>query len=428
MPQDTFSPAPVRLMPSVPLSPTLEADALAQKLRRDGREVYHMGFGQAPFPAPQRLVDALNIHAHEKSYLPVAGLPELRQAVATHQQRLIGTDPEAVDVLIAPGSKLIIYAVQMAIEGDLLLPVPSWVSYAPQAAMLGQKVIPVATDLTPEGMLISGAALERTIQDARAAGQNPTKILLNYPSNPTGLTIPQEQLQDIAKVCVAHGVTIIADEIYGRLVFDGRYRSIARYAPDNTVVTSGLSKHLSIGGWRLGIGVVPKAITGLFEALTGIASETWSCVAAPIQMAAIEAYQGHEDIEEFVKDSTVIHAAVTRFVAEGLREIGIKCLDAQGGFYLWPDFGTVADHPTSEALSRDLMMQEGIVALPGTAFGAPPEALRLRLSTCDFDGAEALAFLRKAGGRLTPQDVPQFAPRVAAALDGFRRFVHAQHA
>ena len=413
------------LAPKVILSPTLAADAMVAKLREEGRDVFHMGFGQAPFPTPQRMQDALRDNAHEKAYLPVAGLPALRKQVLHHQNRLVGTDIDDVDVLIAPGSKLIIYAAQMAIAGDLLLPAPSWVSYAPQAEMLGQATISVPTELSPEGMVITGEGLSRVIVEARAQGLNPSKILLNYPSNPTGLTIPDWSQREIAQVCVDHNITIIADEIYGRLTFAGGYRSIATLAPDHTIVTTGLSKHMSLGGWRLGVGIIPKSMSGLFDALSGIASETWSCVAAPIQIAAIEAYAGHDDIEAFVADSTAIHAVVTKYVAQGLRDLGVECYDAQGGFYVWPDFSHVVDPAltTSEALAAQLTRQQGIVTLPGTAFGMAPEHLRLRLSTCDYDGERALAFYQSRGGQIDVSDVAAFAPNVAGALAGFAKFV-----
>ncbi len=419
----------VSLTPAVTLSPTLAADALVNQLRDEGREIYHMGFGQAPFPAPSRLITAVREHAHEKAYLPVAGLPELRTAVAKHQHRLLGTDVDGVDVLVAPGSKLIIYALQMTVAGDLLLPTPSWVSYAPQAAMLGQNVIPVSASLSQNGFSLSANELEQTILRSRKAGQNPTKLLINYPSNPTGLTIPVDCMQEIAQVCIKHNICIIADEIYGRLTFNGGYRSISEFAPDHTVVTTGLSKHLSLGGWRLGVGIIPKAIEGLFDALSGVASETWSCVAAPIQIAAIDAYAGHDDIETFITDSTAIHTAVTQFVAGELRRSGIACFDAQGGFYVWPDFNALAANAknnqpvTSEDLAKQLITQEGIVVLPGTAFGEAPNQLLLRLSTCDYDGAEALDYYRAHKNEFDISHVSQFAPRVSNATQGFKALV-----
>ncbi len=429
MPTEVALKPNLNLTPPVVLSPTLAADADVKRLRDAGKAVYHMGFGQAPFPAPARLIEAVQDHAHEKAYLPVAGLPELRSQVAQHQQRLLGTPAEDMDVLVAPGSKLIIYAVQMAVAGDLLLPTPSWVSYAPQATMLGQQVVPVSTQLSNAGIELPADQLDDAIVHARAAGKNPTKLLINYPSNPTGLTIPTDNLKAIAEVCIKHNICIISDEIYGRLTFDGDYRSISEFAPHHTVVTTGLSKHLSLGGWRLGVGTVPKAMTGLFDALSGIASETWSCVAAPIQIAAIDAYAGHDDIERTVSDSATIHKAVTRYLADELNALGIQCFTPQGGFYVWPDFRPLVDTlgektpNTSAELTKQLVNEVGIVALPGTAFGEAPDVLKLRLSVCDYDGAEALEYLRALDRPLEPSDIQRFAPRVVGGVAGFKQLI-----
>jgi len=402
------------------LSPTLGINERIQTLRAAGRRIHHFGFGEAPFPAPPRLAAALRDHASAKAYLPVAGLPELRVAVAAHQARLTGCDPERFDVLIGPGSKLLLFAIQLAIPGDLLLPVPSWVSYSPQAALLGQRVLPIETSLSDEGYGLSACAIDTAITEARAQGRDPTKLLINFPNNPTGLTIDEASLHAIAEVCRTHGVTLISDEIYGRVSYDQVYRSAASVYPEGTLVTSGLSKHLSLGGWRLGIAMVPRSMSELFSALSFIASETWSCVAAPVQIAALEAYAGHADIERVVRDMTDIHAIVNGDVAQRLRRAGATCPQPQGGFYSWPDFGPVLGDAFdgSDALAKALLDQAGIASLPGTAFGEPPAALKLRLASCDYDGERALARHRDGAG-----DIRTLAPTITAGLDGFDRFV-----
>jgi len=416
-------------MTSPPVSPTLAADAMVASLRAEGRPVYHMGFGQAPFPAPPRIAAALQDFAHEKHYMPVAGLPELRHAVAKHQCALAGIDSDGVDVLVAPGSKLILYAVQMAISGDLVLPVPSWVSYQPQAAMLGQQTIPLATRLDDQGYHIDLATLEKTVLDARSEGLNPTKIMLNYPNNPTGLTIPADELAALAASCESLGLIILADEIYGRLVFAGPYQSIAKHAPDRTIISTGLSKHCSLGGWRLGVGLIPRSIPGLFDTLQAIASETWSCVAAPIQIAAIEAWAGHDDIETFVSQSTRIHHEVTSYIVTQLNQLGLSAPLSQGGFYVWPMLDAQAlptDAPhsvfgSSAALANALVAEQGIVALPGAAFGEHASALKLRLSACDYDGAVALQQFATLNTDALP-DVASYAPNVVAGMEAFAAF------
>jgi len=182
----------------------------------------------------------------------------------------------------------------MAIAGDILLPVPSWVSYAPQARMLGQNVVPVVASVSDKGLTLNADTLQTAVEDARARGLNPTKLLINFPGNPTGITISESQLISIAAFCKDNAITLISDEIYGRLSFDRLYRTAASHSPAGAIVSTGLSKHLSLGGWRLGVGLVPKAMTGLIDHLNNVASETWSCVSTPIQWAAVEAYSGHD--------------------------------------------------------------------------------------------------------------------------------------
>lgn len=410
------------------ISPTLGINERVLRLRAEGRPVFHFGFGEAPFPVPPRLRDALAAHASEKAYLPVAGLPALRDAVLEHQARLTGIDPERFDVLIGPGSKVILFAAQCAVPGDLLLPVPSWVSYAPQATILGQRVIPVPTDLSDHGYRLDTTRLRDAITTARAAGRDPTKLLINFPSNPTGLQIDTDTLTDLTDTCRREGVLLISDEIYGRLSYDRTYRSAAAVWPDGTLVTSGLSKHLSLGGWRLGIGLIPRGVTGLFERLCHIASETWSCVAAPIQHAAIEAYVGHDDIEAWIDDTTAVHAIVNTRVAEYLRARDVDCPLPQGGFYTYPDFASRVGHrfADSGALATALLDEAGIAALPGRAFGETPSRLTLRLAACDYDGAAALELWRQSRPEArTTLDCERLAPSVEASLDAFASFMDA---
>ncbi len=191
------------------ISSTLAINQLVLKLRSNGGRVLHMGFGEAPFPVHPRLAEALRRHSAQKSYLAVAGLPALRDAVAQHYARLSGVDADTFDVIVGPGSKPLLFALQMSIPGDVLLPVPSWVSYEPQCALLQQNTIPVNMEQGTAGLSIDADELRSAISRARAAGLAPTKLLLNYPSNPTGLTVTDDALTSIAKVCREEKIILI---------------------------------------------------------------------------------------------------------------------------------------------------------------------------------------------------------------------------
>ena len=410
------------------LSPTLAANEMVAKRRTEGKDVMHMGFGESPFPVPERLQDALKAGVGRKEYLPTGGLHELRETVAQYYADKVGLDTSKFDVIVAPGSKLVLYALQMAVEGDLLMPVPSWVSYKPQARMLHTNVIKVPTTLDENGFYIDPEGLRDAINNARAKGQNPSKLILNYPSNPTGLTISEDNLKGIAEVCVKEDILIISDEIYGFVNFDGVYRTIAKYAPSHTAVTSGLSKHLSLGGWRIGIGFIPKAVDGLYGLLCNIASETWSCVPAPIQQAVIEAYKGHDDIEAHIQACTDIHKVMNQYISRELQEIGVHAPTPQGAFYNYPNFEAhkgalnAAGIKTSKDLADTLLSNYGLASLPGTAFGAEPDVLTLRLSGCDYDGAAALKAYQ-SGEALDDTFIVKHAPRVKAATETFAQFL-----
>jgi aspartate aminotransferase len=419
----------IRIRPAIaglPLSPTLGANQSARASSGGGRPLLHMGFGQSPFPVHPRLADALAAAATRNAYDDVAGLPELRARAKAYFCARLGLDAMAYECIVAPGSKLILYALQMAIDGDLILPMPSWVSYAPQAAMLGDGVHWLPADLSEAGYRIDAGRLEAFILDLRRRGAKPTKLILNSPNNPTGLMIPAGDFHGIVDICERHGIFLISDEIYALTAFDGASPSIAALCDGTAAVTTGLSKHLSLGGWRLGFGLVPANRQDLLDALNAIASETWSSVAAPIQEAALVAVAGEDDIEDYVRRCTSIHATVTGVAAERIANSLIDCPRAQGAFYLWPDFERMRHCLaqkkilTSRQLADALLGQTRVLALPGADFGAPPDRLALRLSVCDYEGAEALdASLER---EIRPDQVAEFAPRVVAAAEAIAAF------
>ena len=414
---------------NIPHSPTLWANDLVHEKRSNDEDVYHMGFGESPFPAPERLQKALSDAAYRTEYLKADGLDELIDVIREYYRPIYGdTYIDATDIIIAPGSKLILYALQMAIEGDLLMPVPSWVSYEPQAKMLHTNVIKVPTRLDDDGYHIDSHVLRTIIHDSRAAGKNPRKIILNAPSNPTGLTIPQEELNMLAHVCREEDILIISDEIYGFTAFDGEYHTCAAHVPEITAVTTGLSKHLSLGGWRIGVGFIPKGIGGLNDALRCIVSETWSCVSAPTQRACVEAYKRHQDIEDHIQACTDIHQLMNKTIAEGLRGHGVIAPTPQGAFYNYPDFEPFRDAfaengiTTSQDIHEILLSEYNLATLPGSAFGANTDVLTLRLSGCDYDGTTALTAYQK-GEILDYAFVEKYAPNILKSIEIFGHFI-----
>ncbi|MEM7350539.1 MAG: aminotransferase class I/II-fold pyridoxal phosphate-dependent enzyme [Acidobacteriota bacterium] len=373
-------------------SATLAIHQRSAELASRGQRVYRIGFGQSPFPVPGRIVETLRRHAEEKAYLPVQGLPALCRAVAEHHRREDGVAAEPEHVLVGPGSKELIFLLQLVFRGEVLIPSPSWVSYAPQARILGREPRSVPTSFV-EGWKVQP---DRLAAACAAGADGPRLLILNSPNNPVGNSYTEEDLAALAEVARRHDVLVLADEIYGRLHHTGDHVSMARVYPEGTILSAGLSKWCGAGGWRLGTFVFPPQLEALQQAMQAVASETFSAVSAPIQYAAVDAFRGGDDIERYLVDSRRVLAALGSWCARTLRQAGVRVHPAQGGFYLFPDFTPFAERLAgrgirdSTTLCTRLLADTGVATLPGLPFGRPPEELTARLCFVDFDGDQAL--------------------------------------
>lgn len=376
-------------------SATVSIKDRVRALRGEGRTVHDFGLGQSPFPVPGPVVEALRLAAGEKDYLPARGLPALREAVADYHRRYDQLETHPDRVLVGPGSKELMFLLQLVYYGEIILPTPSWVSYQPQARILGRRISLLHTT-SQNQWKITGAQLDESLAQT-GDETRPRLLVLNYPMNPTGLTYSAEELHAIADVARRYEVIVLSDEIYGRLHFDGAHYSIARYYPERTIVSSGLSKWCGAGGWRLGTFAFPPDLQWLLDAMVCVASETYTAVCAPIQHAGVTAFRGGAVMERYLANARRILAALGgRCVAE-LHAAGVGVHDPQGGFYLFADFTPAADRlkqrglSTGAALSEALLAETGVAILPGSSFGRPRHELTARLSFIDFDGARALA-------------------------------------
>ncbi len=269
-------------------SATLAINEKSHQLASEGKKIYKLGFGQSPFPVPPTVVENLRHNAHQKDYLPVKGLMDLREAVAQQHRELFGINCAAGDVLIGPGSKELLFLIQLIHKGDLLLPQPSWVSYAPQAQLTRKQQYWLPTQAANNWMLDA----ETLENHCKKAPDRNRILILNYPSNPTGSTFDEVQLSALAGVCRKYRILVLSDEIYGLTHHTGQHRSLASYYPEGTIISSGLSKWCGAGGWRLGTFVFPTSFRWLLNCMATAASETFTTTSAPIQYAAVSAYQG----------------------------------------------------------------------------------------------------------------------------------------
>jgi aspartate aminotransferase len=226
----------------------------------------------------------------------------------------------------------------------------------------------------------------------RSDPDRPRVVILNYPSNPTGSTYPKARLKKLADVARKYKLILISDEIYSLLDHSGEHVSIAQFYPEGTIISSGLSKWAGAGGWRLGTFTFPENLRWLQDAMAIVASETFTSTSAPIQYAAITAFEDRPEIDEYLFHSRRILKALGNCLTNKLREYHLTMPSPKGGFYLFPNFTRyriqLANRGilTSFELCEALLQETGVAILPGMDFGRQPEELTCRMAYVDFDG------------------------------------------
>ena len=377
----------------LPQSATLFINEKSNELKKQGKLVYKLGLGQSPFPVPQPVVDELKVNAYQKDYLPVKGLSQLREAVADYHCKNHGICYSPEGVLIGPGSKELMFLLQYVYYGDLIIPIPSWVSYAPQAQIIGRHVRWLHTSRKNNWRLTAEELDEHCNDDPH----KPRIVILNYPSNPVGVTYSVDELKSIAMVAQEHKIILLSDEIYGELNHKGKHVSIARFYNEGTIISSGISKWCGAGGWRLGTFIFPESLRWLLESMAVMASETFTSTSAPIQYAAIRAFKRGKDIENYLWRTRWILSKLGNKIAKMLNDNNIYAPKPEGAFYIFADFYKYKKHLKtkgiydSKSLCTKLFDDTGVAILPGRDFGMPPEELTARIAYVDFDGVKALS-------------------------------------
>jgi len=408
-------------------SATLAINEQSQRLLQEGKTIYRLGFGQSPFPVPVPVVEQLKEHAHEKDYLAVTGLPQLREAIAESMRNAQGVKRSGEDVLIGPGSKELLFLLQLVYYGDLVIPTPSWVSYSPQAIIVGRRVNWVRTHPENDWRLLP-AELEAICEKDP---ERPRILVLNYPANPTGATYTVEKLKELAAVARRYKVILLSDEIYGELHHSGQHVSIARFYPEGTVVSSGLSKWCGAGGWRLGFFIFPPELRWLLDAMAIVASETFTSTSAPIQYASVSAFQPNPVIDRYLYNVRRILRIIGRSLHNRLESMHVYAPKPQGGFYLFPSFHYFRDSllkrgvHNSQELCSQLLEDTGVALLPSYDFGRPSDELTARLSYVDFDGEQALhcAETDYADKPLDLKFIQRCAPKLLEAMNKIEQWL-----
>ena len=393
-------------------SSTLLINETSRKLEEQGKKIYKFGFGQSPFKVPEDVVEELKNNSHQNKYLPMQGLLELRNAVAKYTSKKKNFDYKSENVIIGPGSKELMFLLHIIFDGEIILPAPSWVSYAPQA-ILGRNKIQILQTKRENNWFPTAAEIEKVI----LKNKNKNYLLfLNSPNNPSGQIC--ENLGEISEIANKYNLIILSDEIYSELTFEDSFKSISNFCPEKTIISTGLSKWCGAGGWRLGYFLIPDNLLDIKNMINVLASETFSAVSAPIQYAAIKAYE--KDHSSYINKSKNILSAVGNYVYENLKSNKILINKPQGGFYLMPEFLNKKFKSSSE-MCDSILNNTGVALLPGSDFGFDETKMLARLSFTDFDGQE---FMNKIedNQKIENDHIANLAPKIIEGVDKLKKW------
>ena len=349
-----------------------EVLAKARSLEAQGRDIVHLEIGEPDFATPPNIVEAAKRALDDgyTHYGPSAGLLTLREAIAEDVSRSRGIQVAPEQVVVTPGAKPIIFFLMLCCldEGDeVLYPEPGFPTYESVASFVGARPIPLH--------LSEEHGFRLNIDEVRAKLSPRTRMLvLNSPQNPTGSILSAGDLEAIAGLVRGRPIVVLSDEIYRRIVYAGPAPSIASLPgmQAQTVILDGFSKTYAMTGWRLGYGVMPE---DLAQRVARLMTNSNSCTASFVQMAGVEALRGSQ---ESVALMLAEFAERRRIVVEGLNRIsGVRCIDPQGAFYVFPNIRGLG--VGSQALADRLLEESGVAVLSGTSFGAFGEGY-LRLS------------------------------------------------
>tara|TARA_Y100000590_G_scaffold79995_1_gene88811 strand:- start:267 stop:1493 length:1227 start_codon:yes stop_codon:yes gene_type:complete len=395
------------------LSATLKINEISKNLEKEGKGVIKFGFGQSPFQVPDRVVEELKKNAYKKSYLPIQGLSELREAIANYESKKKGKSFTSDQIIVGPGSKELMFLLHVSFDGEVLLPTPSWVSYKPQSIIAENRYHWIETS-SENNWHPTAESIENIILKNK---EKKYLLILNSPNNPSGQVC--KNLEEISKVIKKYQIIVLSDEIYSELTFEENYESISKYCLDNVIVSNGLSKWCGAGGWRLGYFLIPDKLNDLKNSMKVLASETFSSVSAPIQYAAISAFKN--DLSDYVLKSKNILKGVGEYVYQNLKSNNIVINKPMGGFYLMPEFLNKR-FKTSSHMCTDLLNKKCVAILPGSDFGFLDGKMIARISYTDFDG---FSFMSKINSdtNINEDLIKKFAPNIVEGTKRIKEWV-----
>ena len=338
--------------------------ARAKALEAQGRDIINLGIGQPDFRTPDHIVEAARqaLADGHHGYTPAAGIPELREAVAAHIRRQVGAEVSPGTVLIVPGGKVtMFFAILIFGEpgAEILYPNPGFPIYESAIAFTGATPVPIP--------LYEETGFSFDAQEVLARITPATRLLiLNSPANPTGGAVPRAEIDRLVEGLLKQPhVAVLSDEIYGRILYDGRkHASLLEYEElrDRVILLDGWSKTYAMTGWRLGYGVWPPR---LFDYAERLAVNCYSCPNAATQHAGIAALEGPQDA---VGAMVAAFDERRRVIVQELNQIpGFRCAEPGGAFYAFPNIEGTGH--TAHSLQEKLLLEAGVAAVAGTSFG-----------------------------------------------------------
>ena len=352
---------------------------------------YGFAFGQSPFPVPKPVQASLINNADKGEYAPVAGIPELREAISKYNKYYFRMDVDPQRIYVGPGTKELIFNLLEVLHGTVILPTPAWLGYLPQIRLLKKNfhMLPARSNgkISPHDL----RKLALRLHDKQKI------LILNNPHNPTGVVYDRLELEEIAEVCREQGIAVISDEIYAQTTYDfSKFTSMGKIYPEGTFVTNGLSKSHAAGGYRLGYVIFPQHALDVRKQFKKILATEYTAVSTPIQHAAVAGFEISRELDEYFEITRNIHHLVGDYTYHALCSIdGIKATKPEATFYLLADFNHYASElqklkiTTSQKLSESLILHPYHTAIVGgDSLVLERTDYRARIAYVDYDGAK----------------------------------------
>ena len=389
-----------QLARSIAESPTLALNEQARILRERGEAVIHLGIGEPKNKAPLNAIlsSAAKLTAGDIKYSPTDGIPSLKQAIIQYVEENYDRVPEPEQVLVAAGAKQAIYNVLFSLlnpQDEVIILAPYWVSYPEMVRM----VYGVPVIVRPEG----GGFFPRLKEVEQAVSSYTKAIIVNSPNNPSGLIYPDSLIAELVDLCERKGIYLIADDIYHKLVFDGR-RAAPAYAftkkdieSTHIISINGISKLYGMTGFRIGWSIANKTITGV---MLNVQAQTTSCTSILLQAAAEGALTGLQSVVETLRLTLQNNRDV--MVQELSSFDGVRLIKPNATYYCLPDFR--AYNKNSVELSKFLLKKALVVTVPGKEFGMEGH-LRLSYATSVKDVKQGIERIKWALDPNSPNDI-----------------------